>query len=257
MPAQAPGPAPGERACGKPVGGLAKPSSSPASQAPNQAGSQASRAGQGPRAGSGTSIHKFRPQVPTSWGARDPTQGQVLRYLTDTQLTPASVPSVVQAGSTGQEDGRPCCKSLRKETGGITYFLVAWFSTTKGSKSNSRHPSAKKPLPSFLGRVGHPCFLLRPSPSGGQRNHSEDGHNGKRCTQPSPCASVSPFLRLTSFLHAICFDSLRAWTTAPRENPGIGWGLFPVASGSPLWMDQQSSNNTRPSLGPSGPGRRR
>lgn len=30
-----------------------------------------------------------------------------------------------------------------------------------------------------------------------------------------------------------------------------------TAGHSPLWMDQQSSNNTRPSLGPSGPGRRR
>lgn len=82
--------------------------------------------------------------------------------------------------------------------------------------------------------VGYPCFL--PTAQGQRVWH--DSHNGKKIqTAQLPFLNV-PVPRLTSFLLTICFDpGKRSQTTARRENPKIGWGLFLVVSGSPVGRD--------------------
>lgn len=212
MPAQAPGLAPGSVFVASCLAD--SPDFAPARLLRHQPSREA-RQEQGLRA-------QGRRSAPTSWGIRDPTQGPVRRDLTDTQPAPASLPSLSRPGpGPGQVDGRRGWKTLLQISGeGERWHHVSWSAITNWPKSNLHHPSAVKCLLSFLRRVGHPCFLLRPSSSQGQRKHNADRHNETDPNCPALCASVSPILRLTSFFHTICFPSQRPRTTIPRKNPG-------------------------------------
>lgn len=199
---------------------------------PNQLGSWARRVGRGGE------LREAKPRglppSPSHLGVQGPysrTKAEVPRWIPGSLQCPPHLSTPVPCPDLGdREEARDPPLEISEE--GARWHRVSRFSATKCLQVQLPSSNCSEALPLILMTSAALAPSCSPTHSSqGERNLKADSPDGKRSKESRSCASVSPFLRLTSFLFTVGSGS--SWAAARKEeNPRPGRGLSPRPQGA-------------------------